>query len=84
MDQRADQLLPVWRGTSDLHWNPKRTQQRCHRQFAATVDTNIQYIFGIKFKIKPRTTVGNNAGMQNRYLPDTWRFTAIMVKEHTR
>ena len=39
-----------------------RLQQNCHRHLATTVNSEIQNIFWIKFKIQPGATVRNHTG----------------------
>ena len=61
----------------------QRIQDRCYRQFAAAVDTGIQQVFGIKFKIKPGTAVRNNTGCKQIFTGRNG-LAFVMVKEHTR
>ena len=61
----------------------ERIKDRCYRQFTAAVNTCIDQIFGIKFKIEPRTAIRDNAGSK-QILTGRNGFAFIMVKEHAR
>ena len=57
------------------------TQQNRYRHFAATVNAEIQQVFGIEFKIQPRTTVWNNP-CRKQQLAGRMRFAAVMLEKH--
>ena len=61
----------------------ERIQQGRDRQFALTVDTDVDNILGIKFKVEPRTTVRNDAGCKQIFAAAV-RFAAVMVEQDAR
>ena len=61
----------------------QRVEQGRDRQLALTVDTDVDDILGIKFKVEPRTTVRNNARGEQIFARRV-RFTAVMVKKNAR
>ena len=61
----------------------KGIKDRSNRQFAAAVNTGIKQIFGIKFKIQPRTAVRNNPGSKQIFAGSN-SFAFVVVKENAR
>ena len=61
----------------------KGIKDRSNRQLAAAVDASIKQIFGIKFKIQPRTAVRNNPGGKQIFA-GSYRFAFVVVKENAR
>ena len=58
-------------------------QQRCHRQLALAVNTNVDDILGVKFKIEPRAAIWNDAGREE-ILARRVGLATVMVKQNTR
>ena len=61
----------------------QRIQNGSDRQLAAAVDTGINQIFGVKFKIQPGTAVRNNAGGKQIFAGSDG-FAFVMVKKDAR
>ena len=59
----------------------QRIKQRCYRQFAATVDAREDDVFGVKFKVEPRTAVRNDAASEQQFTRRVG-FAFVVVKEH--
>ena len=58
-------------------------EQGRDRQFALTVDTDVDNILGIKFKVEPRTTVRDNARCKQIFAAAV-RFATVMVEQDAR
>ena len=56
-------------------------KQNGHRHFAATVHTEVQQVFGVEFKVQPRTAIRDDAGRKQQ-LSGTVGFTLVVLKEH--
>jgi len=61
--------------------------RKCHHesccwQLALAVNAHIQDVFGVKFKIQPRTAVRNNAGSEQQFAR-CMGFATVMVEKHT-
>ena len=61
----------------------QRVQQRGNRQLALAVDTDIDDVLGIEFKIEPRTAIGYDAGGK-QILARRVGFAAIVIEQHAR
>ncbi len=61
----------------------QRIKQSGNRQFPATVNTGVNIVFGVKFKIKPRTAIGDNTAGEQQFAR-TMGFAFVMVKKYTR
>ena len=59
----------------------KSIKERGCRQLAATVNTHIKHVFGVKLEIEPRTTIRNNARGEQQ-LARGMGFATVMVKKH--
>ena len=59
----------------------QRIKQRRYRQFATTVDTNIDQVLRIKFEIQPRTAIRNDA-CGKQIFARRMRLAFVMVKKH--
>ena len=55
-------------------------QRRC-RQFTLSIDANIENVLGIKFKIQPRPTIGNDPGGKQKFSRGM-RLATIMIKKY--
>ncbi len=60
----------------------ERTQQCCHRQLALAVDTDVDDVLGVKFKVEPAAAVRNDAGGEQE-LAGAVSLAAVMVKQDT-
>ena len=69
-----------------LHFSGRaiqRVKQRGDRQLALTVNADIANVLGVEFKIKPGTTIRNDA-RGKQILAAGMRFAPVMVKKDTR
>ena len=60
----------------------ERHQQRGHGKLAAAVDTHIDKILGVEFKIEPRAAIGNDACSEEE-LARGMGLALVMIEEHT-
>ena len=58
-------------------------QQRCHRQLAATVDTRIDHVLGVEFKVQPGSAIGDDPACKQQ-LARRMCLAFVMIKEHAR
>ncbi len=56
-------------------------QQDSHRQLSATVDTNIDQVFGVKLEVEPGTAIGNDARRIQK-LARRMRLAFVVIKKH--
>ena len=71
---------------SALHFSRRaiqRVKQRGDRQLALAVNADIANVLGVKFKIKPGTTIRDHA-RSKQILATGMRLAAVMVKKHAR
>ncbi len=58
----------------------QRAQQDGHRQFAATIDTGKNAVFGIKFKIQPGAAIRDHPGRKQQFA-GRMAFALVMIKK---
>ena len=61
----------------------KRVKQGRDRQFALTVDTDVNDVLGVEFKVEPRTAIRNDARCKQIFAAAV-RFAAVMVEQYAR